>query len=74
MGIQATIRQKGMEPQEYGVSGLPRGDQRSFDQSREVMRQCDDAVIIALEQSSAELDGLEVSIPWSTSTSKVLLR
>jgi predicted nucleotide-binding protein with TIR-like domain len=47
-GVLAQLRQLGFEPQEFHVSGIPRGDSWTFARAIEVMRQCDGALILAL--------------------------
>jgi hypothetical protein len=42
------IRELGFDPQEFDVSGIPKGDSWSFTRAIEVMRQCDGALILAL--------------------------
>ena len=42
------IRSIGFDPQEFHVSGKPKGDPWTFDRALEVMRQCDGALILAL--------------------------
>lgn len=42
------LRGEGLDPQEFHVSGLPRGDSWTFDRAIDVMRQCDGAIILAL--------------------------
>lgn len=46
--ILEKIRGLGFDPQEFHVSGIPKGDAWSFDRAIEVMRQCDGALILAL--------------------------
>ena len=46
-GILEKIRGLGFEPQEFQVSGIPKGDSWSFGRALEVMRQCDGALILA---------------------------
>ncbi len=50
------IRAIGFDPQEFQVSGLPKGDAWSFDRAIEIMRQCDGALILALMRRE-ESDG-----------------
>lgn len=47
-GIIEKIRGLGFDPQEFHVSGIPKGDSWSFGRAIEVMRQCDGALILAL--------------------------
>ena len=47
-GILEKIRGLGFDPQEFQVSGIPKGDSWSFGRAIEVMRQCDGALILAL--------------------------
>ena len=42
------LRTLGFDPQEFHVSGIPKGDAWSFDRAIKVMRQCDGALILAL--------------------------
>lgn len=42
------VRAIGFDPQEFHVSGIPKGDAWSFDRAINVMRQCDGALILAL--------------------------
>ncbi len=46
--ILAKIRALEFDPQEFDVSGIPKGDAWSFGRAIEVMRQCDGALILAL--------------------------
>lgn len=46
--ILEKIRTLGFDPQEFGVSGIAKGDKWSFGRAIEVMRQCDGALILAL--------------------------
>jgi predicted nucleotide-binding protein len=50
-GILEKIRAMGLDPQEFQVSGMPKGDAWNFDRAVEVMRQCDGALILALKRS-----------------------
>jgi predicted nucleotide-binding protein with TIR-like domain len=57
------LRGEDLDPQEFHVSGLPRGDSWTFDRAIDVMRQCDGAIILALARW-IESDGVnEVPIP-----------
>lgn len=57
------IRELGFDPQEFGVSGIPKGDPWSFGRAMEVMRQCDGGLILALMRRM-EFDGTtRVPIP-----------
>jgi hypothetical protein len=51
-GILDKIRAMGLDPQEFRVSGMPKGDAWDFDRAMEVMRQCDGALILALMRES----------------------
>jgi predicted nucleotide-binding protein len=42
------IKSIGFDPQEFQVSGMPKGSPWSFDLAIEIMRQCDGALILAL--------------------------
>jgi len=46
------IRKLGFDPQEFQVSGLPRGDSFTLARAVEVMRQCDGALILALSRKA----------------------
>jgi len=52
------IRAIGFDPQEFHVSGIPKGDTWNFDRAIDVMRQCDGALILALMRSP-EADGTD---------------
>src|ERR1700694_4409003 len=60
-GILDKIRGMGFDPQEFHVSGIPKGDAWSFDRAIEVMRRCDGALILALMRRM-DSDGI-VHIP-----------
>lgn len=51
--ILLTIQSQGLEPQEFGVSGLPKRDGWSFDAADNVLRRCHGAVILAFAQWTA---------------------
>jgi predicted nucleotide-binding protein len=57
------LRSEGLDPQEFHVSGLPRGDSWTFERAIQVMRQCDGALILALARF-LDKDGIvDVPIP-----------
>jgi hypothetical protein len=47
-GILATLRSAGLDLQQFGLSGLPKGDNWSFQRASAVLDQCDGAVVIGL--------------------------
>jgi hypothetical protein len=47
-GVLERIRRLEFDPQEFHVSGIPKGDSWNFDRAIKVMRQCDGALILAL--------------------------
>lgn len=51
--ILSVIKSQGFEPQEFGVSGLPKRDGWSFDAADRVCRRCHGAVIMAFAQWTA---------------------
>lgn len=64
-GILRTVRKIGFEPQEFGVSGIPQGSDWNFNRAREVMQQCDGALVIVLaryftvDRNTSEYNHLE---------------
>jgi predicted nucleotide-binding protein len=61
--ILKKIQSLGFEPQEFHISGLPRGDTWNFDRAIEVMRQCDGALILALKRWQGTSGRTVVPIP-----------
>jgi hypothetical protein len=62
-GILQCVREQGFEPQEFGVSGLPQGSDWDFARARDVMLQCDGALVIAIAQWFTEEGGIPVPVP-----------
>lgn len=62
-GILEKIRGLGFDPQEFHVSGIPKGDSWSFDRAIEVMRQCDGALILALMRWMSSDGATRIPIP-----------
>lgn len=57
------LRAEGLDPQEFHVSGLPRGDSWTFERAIQVMRQCDGAIILALARFFDKDGNVDVPIP-----------
>jgi hypothetical protein len=57
------LRSEGLDPQEFHVSGLPRGDSWTFERAIQVMRQCDGAIILALARFFDKDGKVDVPIP-----------
>jgi CheY-like chemotaxis protein len=62
-GIIEKIRGVGFDPQEFFVSGIPKGDSWSFGRALEVMRQCDGALILALMRWMNSDGIIQIPIP-----------
>jgi hypothetical protein len=62
--ILEKIRELGFDPQEFHVSGVPKGDSWSFDRAIEVMLQCGSALILALMRWTG-LDGTRLPSEYS---------
>jgi hypothetical protein len=54
-GILKKIQDIGFDPQEFGISGVPKGDPWSFGRAIEVMRQCDGALTWRLGAGWAQM-------------------
>jgi predicted nucleotide-binding protein len=61
--ILGNIREQGFDPQEFGVSGIPRGDKWSFGRAMEIMRQCDGALILALMRWIDSDGNAQIAVP-----------
>lgn len=53
----------GFEPQEFHVSGLPKGDSWTFQRAMEVMKECDGALVLALMRWVGTSNGGDLPIP-----------
>jgi CheY-like chemotaxis protein len=62
-GILEKIRDLGFDPQEFHVSGIPKGDSWSFGRAIEIMRQCDGALILALMRWMDSTGTTRIPIP-----------
>lgn len=61
--ILEMIRGLGFAPQEFHVSGIPKGDPWSFGRAVEVMRQCDGALILALMRWMSSDSKSQIPVP-----------
>jgi predicted nucleotide-binding protein len=62
-GILNKIESMGFAPQEFHVSGMPKGDAWSFQRAIEVMRQCDGALILALMRRTEQGGAIGIPAP-----------
>lgn len=61
--ILANLRQKGLEPQEFQVSGLPLGSPYTFEGVREIMSRCHGALILAFGRWRDSERGADLMLP-----------
>ncbi len=63
--VMKHIRGKGFDPQEFHISGFPKGTSWTFSRAIEVMRQCDGALILALKRHLGPDGSTPVSSEYS---------
>src|SRR5262249_30638682 len=62
-GVLAAVSQAGLQPQQFGVSGLPARMVWSFDAANEVLSNCQGALILALTRFRVQTDSFVGPIP-----------